>query len=162
MRYATSSNSTEGRLAIVTDAGRDAVDAKALLTNSARCGRQKRVVLTPRRRRQAPGKQASRGVTVTKKPIAGRRPRALAKGTHRVARCRAKAHGCARSSIASWRMSARRSWMPALLRTADSKRSSRHVRPCQKVTSEIAAPARRPNCRKTDINKTATWVTLWG
>jgi hypothetical protein len=39
----------EGRIAIVTDAGWDAVDAAALLTNSAGCGRRSRVVLTPRR-----------------------------------------------------------------------------------------------------------------
>ena len=33
--YPSPSRPTEGRLAIVTDAGRDAVDALALLTNSA-------------------------------------------------------------------------------------------------------------------------------
>jgi hypothetical protein len=41
-----------GRIAIVTDAGWDAVDAKALLTNSAGRGRRSRVVLTPRCWRQ--------------------------------------------------------------------------------------------------------------
>jgi hypothetical protein len=58
---------TEGRLAIVTNAGRDAVDALALLTNSAGCGRQNRVVLTPRRRRQVCGKRFPQA-TVTRKP----------------------------------------------------------------------------------------------
>src|SRR4051812_38577254 len=50
------SSHQEGRLAIVTNAGRDAMDADVLRTNSAGCGRQNRVVLTPRRRRQASGK----------------------------------------------------------------------------------------------------------
>jgi hypothetical protein len=45
-----------GALAIVTDAGRDAMDADVLLTNSMGCGRRSRVVLTPRRWRQASGK----------------------------------------------------------------------------------------------------------
>src|SRR5579872_6999929 len=45
----------EGRLAIVTNAGRDAVDALAPLTNGARGGRRSRVVLTPRRWRQVCG-----------------------------------------------------------------------------------------------------------
>ena len=39
----------EGRLAIVTDAGRDAVDADGALTNAPDSGRRSRVVLTPRR-----------------------------------------------------------------------------------------------------------------
>jgi hypothetical protein len=47
----------EGRIAIVTDAGRDAVDAGALLTSALPRGRRSRVVLTPRRWRQVPGKQ---------------------------------------------------------------------------------------------------------
>jgi hypothetical protein len=42
----------EGRLAIVTDAGRDAVDAACEQTNDIARGRQSRVVLTPRRWRQ--------------------------------------------------------------------------------------------------------------
>jgi hypothetical protein len=46
------SHPLEGRIAIVTDAGWDAVDAKALLTNSADRGRRSRVVPTPRRWRQ--------------------------------------------------------------------------------------------------------------
>src|SRR5579872_1043093 len=45
----------EGRLAIVTNAGRDAVDVLAPLTNGARGGRRSRVVLTPRRWRQVCG-----------------------------------------------------------------------------------------------------------
>jgi hypothetical protein len=49
---ANSSHPTEGRIAIVTDAGRDAVDAAAPMTNGAYRGRRSRVVLTPRRRRQ--------------------------------------------------------------------------------------------------------------
>jgi hypothetical protein len=44
---------TEGRLAIVTNAGRDAVDAGGAFDESAGCGRRSRVVLTPRRWRQA-------------------------------------------------------------------------------------------------------------
>jgi hypothetical protein len=51
----------EGRLAIVTDAGRDAVDATCQKTNGIACGRRSRVVLTPRRWRQVLEKQASRG-----------------------------------------------------------------------------------------------------
>jgi hypothetical protein len=42
------SHPLEGRIAIVTDAGWDAVDADALLTNSADRGRRSRVVPTPR------------------------------------------------------------------------------------------------------------------
>src|SRR5207248_2919644 len=42
----------EGGFAIVTNAGLDAVDADVLVTNSMRCGRRSRVVLTPRRWRQ--------------------------------------------------------------------------------------------------------------
>jgi hypothetical protein len=42
----------EGRLAIVTDAGRDAVDAACQQTNAIARGRQSRVVLTPQRWRQ--------------------------------------------------------------------------------------------------------------
>src|SRR3954452_3121289 len=49
-------SSHQGALAIVTDAGRDAMDADVLLTNSMGCGRRSRVVLTPRRWRQASGK----------------------------------------------------------------------------------------------------------
>ena len=64
------SRPTEGRLAIVTDAGRDAVDAKALLTNGARCGRQKRVVLTSRCWCQVCGSQLSQ-MTVAKEPFTG-------------------------------------------------------------------------------------------
>src|SRR6185437_13544644 len=43
----------EGRIAIVTNAGRDAVDAGCALDEGADCGRRSRVVLTPRRWRQA-------------------------------------------------------------------------------------------------------------
>src|ERR1700722_11221078 len=45
----TPSRPTEGRVAIVTAAGRDAVDADAPITNGADRGRRRRVVLTPRR-----------------------------------------------------------------------------------------------------------------
>src|SRR5205814_8488668 len=51
--------SNEGRFAIVTNAGWDAVDADVLLTNSMRCGRRSRVVLTPRRRRQVGGSNSA-------------------------------------------------------------------------------------------------------
>ena len=61
----------EGRFAIVTDAGRDAVDAEALLTKALICGRRSRVVLTPRRWRQVPGKQASRGRRWQESPVTG-------------------------------------------------------------------------------------------
>jgi hypothetical protein len=44
---------SEGRFAIVTDAGRDAVDAGGAKDEGACRGRRSRVVLTPRRRRQA-------------------------------------------------------------------------------------------------------------
>src|ERR1700688_1337389 len=39
----------EGRFAIVTSAGRDAVDANRVADESTSCGRRSRVVLTPRR-----------------------------------------------------------------------------------------------------------------
>jgi hypothetical protein len=42
----------EGRIAIVTDAGRDAMDAGGALTRACAGGRRSRVVLTPRRWRQ--------------------------------------------------------------------------------------------------------------
>src|SRR5882724_11238218 len=42
----------EGRIAIVTDARRDAVDADGARDEGARCGRRSRVVLTPRCWRQ--------------------------------------------------------------------------------------------------------------
>jgi hypothetical protein len=51
----------EGRLAIVTDAGRDAVDAGGADDEQHPGGRPSRVVLTPRRRRQALEKKASQG-----------------------------------------------------------------------------------------------------
>ena len=44
---------TEGRFAIVTDVGRDAVDADGAADEGAGCGRRSRVVLTPRRWSQA-------------------------------------------------------------------------------------------------------------
>ena len=47
----------KGRFAIVTDAGRDAVDAEGAGDESAFCGRRSRVVLTPRRWRQVCGKR---------------------------------------------------------------------------------------------------------
>jgi hypothetical protein len=54
------SHPSEGRIAIVTDAGRDAVDAAAPGAHQRadewrNCGRQSRVVLTPRRWRQVGG-----------------------------------------------------------------------------------------------------------
>jgi hypothetical protein len=45
----------EGRIAIVTNAGRDAVDADGAQDEGVNCGRRSRVVLTPRRRRQVCG-----------------------------------------------------------------------------------------------------------
>jgi hypothetical protein len=57
----------EGRIAVVTDAGRDAVDADSAADDSTRCGRPSRVVLTPRRWRQV-GENKFSPVTVTKKP----------------------------------------------------------------------------------------------
>jgi len=59
----------EGRLAIVTDAGRDAVDAEVPLTNGAEGGRRSRVVLTPRRWCQVRAKE--RGRRWQKSPVAG-------------------------------------------------------------------------------------------
>jgi hypothetical protein len=47
----------EGRIAIVTDAGRDAVDAGGASDEGANCGRRSRVVLTPRRWRQVGGRR---------------------------------------------------------------------------------------------------------
>src|SRR5580700_1348495 len=52
---------TEGRLAIVTDAGRDAVDADGASDEGARGGRRSRVVLTPRRWRQVGGSDSVGG-----------------------------------------------------------------------------------------------------
>src|ERR1700681_83906 len=51
---------TEGRIAIVTDVGRDAVDAGSALDESCCRGRRSRVVLTPRRRRQVCEKKRRR------------------------------------------------------------------------------------------------------
>jgi hypothetical protein len=53
---------------IVTVVGRDAVDAGGATDESAACGRRKRVVLTPRRRRQVGNDLPA---TVTRKPITG-------------------------------------------------------------------------------------------
>jgi len=97
--YGSLSRPTEGRVAIVTAAGRDAVDADALederrvIPPSLKlrrtgtkpveafgvdgCGRRRRVVLTPRRWRQVRERQLSRA-TVAKKP--GRR------GEHEISR----------------------------------------------------------------------------
>ncbi len=50
--YVLPSRPTEGRLAIVTNAGRDAVDVGCAPDERAACGRRSRVVLTPRRWRQ--------------------------------------------------------------------------------------------------------------
>jgi hypothetical protein len=62
-------SSHQGALAIVTDAGRDAMDANTPLTNGAERGRRSRVVLTPRRWRQV--LRINRKATVTTKPITG-------------------------------------------------------------------------------------------
>jgi hypothetical protein len=51
----------EGRLAIVTDAGRDAVDADGASDESTGCGRRRRVVLTLRCWCQVGGVSASDG-----------------------------------------------------------------------------------------------------
>jgi len=59
---------TEGRIAIVTDAGLDAVDANGALDVRAKRGRQSRVVLTPRCWRQVLGKQSFSGAKVANKP----------------------------------------------------------------------------------------------
>jgi hypothetical protein len=65
--YPPPSRPTEGRLAIVTDAGRDAVDAGSAFDERRGRGRQNRVVLTPRRWRQV-GENKFSPMTVTKKP----------------------------------------------------------------------------------------------
>ena len=70
-------NPTEGRLEIVTDAGQDAVDAACQKTNDVARGRRSRVVLTPRRWRQASrkcprgdgGKQARSPGRARRKPL---------------------------------------------------------------------------------------------
>ena len=69
--------STRGRIAIVTDAERDAMDAGGALTRAHACGRRSRVVLTPRRWRQVGGgnsagdgdKQARSPGRVRRKPL---------------------------------------------------------------------------------------------
>jgi hypothetical protein len=68
--YDSPSRPTEGRLAIVTDAGRDAVDAAVLaIDEQHQGGRRSRVVLTPRRWCQVGGgNSACDGVN---KPITG-------------------------------------------------------------------------------------------
>jgi len=60
---------TEGRIAIVTDAGLDAMDADGATDESTGCGRRSRVVLTPRRWRQVRG-ASSAGDGDKKSPIA--------------------------------------------------------------------------------------------
>jgi hypothetical protein len=59
---------TKGRIAIVTDAGLDAVDAEARFDEARQRGRQSRVVLTPRRWRQVLKRQSLSGATVARKP----------------------------------------------------------------------------------------------
>ena len=74
----------EGRLAIVTNVGRDAVDATERETSACGCGRRSRVVLAPRSRRQVrktPTRRADDGVNkaigprgergVSRKPLRG-------------------------------------------------------------------------------------------
>src|SRR5450755_1116068 len=61
----------EGRFAIVTDVGRDAVDAGGALTKALIGGRRSRVVLTPRRWRQVLKKQASWGRRWQTSPVTG-------------------------------------------------------------------------------------------
>jgi hypothetical protein len=61
------SRPTEGRLAIVMNAGRDAVDARALPDERHSSGRQSRVVLAPRRWCQVRGTQVP-WATVANKP----------------------------------------------------------------------------------------------
>src|SRR3954464_10595158 len=56
----------KGRIAIVTDAGRDAMDADGAADEQRQGGRGTRVVLTPRRWRQACGDKPE--ATVTNKP----------------------------------------------------------------------------------------------
>jgi hypothetical protein len=60
------SRPTEGRLAIVTDAGRDAVDAAALLTNSTKADGE--VVWSRRPDAGVKSAQAIPPATVTRKP----------------------------------------------------------------------------------------------
>jgi hypothetical protein len=60
------SRPTEGRIAIVTDAGRDAVDADSAFDEWRESGRRSRVVLTPRRWCQVGGFNSL--MTVTKEP----------------------------------------------------------------------------------------------
>src|ERR1700688_3436428 len=50
----------EGRFAIVTSAGRDAVDADGASDEGADCGRRSRVVLTPQRLASSPRRQLRR------------------------------------------------------------------------------------------------------
>src|ERR1700720_160920 len=63
------SRPSEGRLAIVTDAGRDAVDAIESEDERHQRGRRSRVVLTPRRWRQ--GRGAIRERRWQKSPVTG-------------------------------------------------------------------------------------------
>ena len=64
----------EGRIAIVTDAGLDAVDAGGAADESATCGRRSRVVLTPRRWRQVcEGSFAGDGDNKARSPRRARR-----------------------------------------------------------------------------------------
>src|SRR5260370_25578166 len=67
--YDSPARPTEGRFAIVTNAGRDAVDAGGAKDEGVSCGRRSRVVLTPRRWCQVRAKE--RGRRWQKKP--GRR-----------------------------------------------------------------------------------------
>jgi hypothetical protein len=60
-----------GRIAIVTDAGRNAMDADGAADDSAKSGRRSRVVLTPRRWRQVLEKQTSWGRRWQESPVTG-------------------------------------------------------------------------------------------
>src|SRR5260370_41798426 len=83
--YDSPARPTEGRFAIVTNAGRDAVDAGGAKDEGVSCGRRSRVVLTPRRwcqvrakerGRRGQKKTARRGERdISRKPISRGTPR---------------------------------------------------------------------------------------
>ena len=71
--YSPAVRSSEGRIAIVTDTGRDAVDVGGASDEGAACGRRSRVVLMPRHWRQLAEQFAGDGDKKARSPGRARR-----------------------------------------------------------------------------------------
>jgi hypothetical protein len=168
------SRPTEGRFAIVTDAGRDAVDASALLTNSARCGRRSRVVLMPRRWHQVGGiifaddggKQARSPGRARRKPLKPLRGECRAfSGVTVVTNARAFYHytrGCVR--IGRPAFPAPSDWQRAERNGQTSRKQAARSRTCILTSfarSDVSAVAQRAKAEATK-QSTLSLLTLEG